>query len=218
MNSTTTLADLAVTHPAAARVFYRNGLDFCCGGRRPVADACAQRGLDVTAILAAIEDEDHVATDRRWDLATLPVLIDFIVHTFHARLRANLPDLIRMAERVEARHGDKPACPRGLARHLTAIHDSVLDHLAKEERVLFPLIIAGQGSGAATPILVLEHEHDDHARSLRETRRHTKDLQPPPDACVTWLALYLGLQQFEEELMLHVHLENNVLFRRALGE
>jgi regulator of cell morphogenesis and NO signaling len=217
MNSTTTLADIAVTHPAAARVFYRHGLDFCCGGRRPVGDACAQRGLDVNVILSAIDEEDRVASDRRWDREPLSALIDFIVNTFHARLRATLPDLIRMADRVEVRHGDKPACPRGLARHLRNVHDSVIDHLAKEERVLFPLIAAGQGAGAATPVLVLEHEHDDHARALRETRRLTNDLQPPPEACVTWQALYLGLEQFEEELMLHIHLENNVLFRRALG-
>ena len=217
MNSTTTLADLAVTHPAAARVFYRNGLDFCCGGRRPVAAACAERGLDADAILAAIDAEDDVTDDRRWDREPLPALIDFIVDTFHARLRATLPDLIRMAARVEARHADKATCPYGLARHLTAIHESVLDHLVKEEQVLFPLIRAGQGRGVTGPVLVLEHEHDDHARALRETRRLSNDLEPPAEACVTWRALYLGLQQLEEELMLHIHLENNVLFRRALG-
>ena len=217
MNSTTTLADLAVTRPAAARVFYRHGLDFCCGGRRPIADVCAERGLDADAILADIDDEDRVKDDRRWDLEPLPTLIDFIVTTFHARLRATLPDLIRMAERVEARHGDKATCPHGLALHLAAVHESVLDHLVKEEQVLFPLIIAGQSRGTTGPILVLEHEHDDHARALRETRRLTNNLQPPPEACTTWQALYLGLQQFEQELMLHIHLENNVLFRRALG-
>src|SRR5688500_14018095 len=98
MTSTTTLADLAVTHPAAARVFYRHGLDFCCGGRRPLAEACAERGLDADAVIAAIDAEEYVADDsRRWDLEPLSELVSFIVHTYHQRLRESLPELVRMA-------------------------------------------------------------------------------------------------------------------------
>jgi regulator of cell morphogenesis and NO signaling len=98
------------------------------------------------------------------------------------------------------------------------MHESMLEHLAKEEQVLFPLIANGQGRVAAGPVHVMEMEHEEHARALQTLRRLTADFAPPADACVTWRALYLGLQQLEEELMLHVHLENNVLFRRALIE
>jgi regulator of cell morphogenesis and NO signaling len=218
MTSSSTLADLATTHPAAARVFYRTGLDFCCGGRRPLADVCAERGLDASAVIAAIAAEERLPNDTRWDREPLPVLIAFIVDTFHRRLRESFPELIRMAEKVEARHDEKTSCPRGLAAHLTVMHESVLEHLAKEERVLFPLIENGQGRVAAGPVHVMEHEHEDHARALTTLRRLTTDFSPPADACVTWRALYLGLQQLEEELMVHIHLENNVLFRRALIE
>jgi regulator of cell morphogenesis and NO signaling len=217
MTPTTTLADLAVTHPAAARVFYRNGLDFCCGGRRPLAEVCAERGLDARALMADIEAESQrAADDPPWDREPLPHLIAFIVDTYHRRLRETLPDLIRMAVRVEERHFEKATCPRGLTEHLRAVHEAVLDHLDKEEQVLFPLIVSGHGRFAIGPVHVMEMEHEEHARNLAILRRLTNNLQPADEACTTWRALYLGLQQLEEELMVHIHLENNVLFRRAL--
>ena len=218
MTSTATLADLAVTHPAAARVFYRYGLDFCCGGRRPLAQACTERGIDADALLAAIDAEDAAPGDTRWDREPLPALITFIVDTYHRRLRESFPDLIRLARKVEARHGEKTTCPHGLADHLASMHASVLEHLEKEERVLFPAIVAGQGRAAVGPVHVMEMEHEGHAHDLETLRRLTTDFQPPAEACTTWRALYLGLQQLEEELMVHIHLENNVLFRRALVE
>ncbi|HZM94781.1 MAG TPA: iron-sulfur cluster repair protein YtfE [Vicinamibacterales bacterium] len=219
MTSSSTLADLATTHPAAARVFYRHGLDFCCGGRRSLSDVCAERGLDTAAVIAAIETEERGPDDdTRWDREPLTALMAFIVNSYHRRLRESLPELIRMAEKVEARHADKASCPRGLAAHLHAMHESVLEHLVKEEQVLFPLIANGQGRIAVGPVHVMEMEHEEHARALRILRTLTTNFEAPAEACVTWRALYLGLQQLEEELMLHIHLENNVLFRRALIE
>ena len=218
MNPAATLAEIATTHPGAASVFYRHGLDFCCGGGRSLADACSARGLDSAALLAEVAREDAVASDApRWDVAPLPALVDHIVGTYHRRLRETLPDLVGMAQKVEARHADKTSCPRGLAAHLTDMQEALLDHLAKEEQVLFPMIVRGDGALAAGPVHVMELEHDAHGRTLQAVRRVTGDLQPPAEACATWRALYLGLQRLERELMEHIHLENNVLFRRALA-
>lgn len=217
MNSSITLAELAVTHPAAARVFRRHRLDFCCGGRRPLDEVCSERRLDPDAILAAIAEEDPLMADQeRWDRAPLKTLVEHIVSVYHARLRDQLPALVAMARRVEVRHADKASCPRGLADHLDAMHGAVLDHLQKEELILFPLIVAGMGPRAGGPVLAMELEHEHHGENLAETRRLTDDLNPPAEACTTWRALYLGLQQLEQELMEHIHLENNILFRRAL--
>jgi regulator of cell morphogenesis and NO signaling len=216
MTPATSLAEIAVTHPAAARVFFRHKLDFCCGGRRTLADACQGRALDPEQVLADIAAERAPADSVRWDEAPLGTLVTHIVNTYHARLRQVFPELVRMAHRVEVRHGDKSSCPRGLAVHLEQMHGSILDHLRKEEQILFPMIAAGQGNDAASPVHVMELEHEHHRENLLALRRLTADLTPPAEACTTWRALYLGLQQLEQELMEHIHLENNVLFRRAL--
>lgn len=220
MDATSTLADLAVNEPSAARVFYRHGLDFCCGGRRPLAEACKAKGLDADAILADIAAERQMAADTepRWDRRPLPELVDHIVVRYHATLRRSLPELHAFAKKVEMRHGDKPTCPRGLAGTLEAMQAEVEDHLAKEEQILFPMILKGQGRLAIGPVQVMEHEHDAHGRTLETLRGLTNEYQPPAGACVTWQALYLGLRQLDQELMEHIHLENNVLFPRALAE
>lgn len=219
MNHTVTLAELAVAHPAAARVFYRHRLDFCCGGRRSLAEACEEKGLDADDVLKAIATEDpHVADATRWDTQPLPSLVEHIVGTYHRRLRETLPDLVRMARKVEAVHGQKDSCPRGLATLLEGVQASVFDHLDKEEQILFPIVVRGMGANAAAPIHVMEVEHEHHKEHLLAIRSATTDLTPPSDACTTWRALYLGLQQLEQELMEHIHLENNVLFRRALTD
>jgi len=213
-----TLAELAVTYPVASRIFHRHRLDFCCHGRRPLADAAAERGLDAGALLAEIEAEQAGGSGERWDGKPISELIRHLVDHYHARLRTELPALVDMAARVEQVHADKASRPRGLAAHLAAAHTSVLDHLIKEEGVLFPLILDGRGALAEAPVRVLEAEHEDHAETLRRTRELTDDLRPPAAAGESWRALYLRLEQLEVELMEHIHLENNVLFRRVLAD
>jgi regulator of cell morphogenesis and NO signaling len=216
MTTTSTLADLAITHPAASRVFQRVGLDYCCGGRQALAEACAPKGLDADAILAAITAEEGRADLPRWDTAPIPELIRFIVERYHAPLRSELPALVAQAARVEHRHSATPGCPRGLSDLLECLHQRVLEHLEKEERVLFPMILDRFGKRAAGPVRVLEEEHDEHGRNLGRIRQFTNNFTPPSHACASWRALYLRLAALESELMDHIHLENNVLFPRAL--
>jgi regulator of cell morphogenesis and NO signaling len=216
---TVTLADLAITRPGATRVFLANGLDFCCGGRRPLSEVCAEKGLDPDAILRSIEVADQDGGDlTRWSNRSLTELVGFIVDHYHARLRTEIPELIQLADKVEQVHADKASCPRGLTALLRTMHVAVLDHLAKEEQILFPMIGTGRGRGAGGPIHVMEQEHEDHGRSLARLRELTADLTAPPEACPTWRALYLRLGRLADELMEHIHLENNVLFPRALFE
>jgi regulator of cell morphogenesis and NO signaling len=214
-----TLADLAVTHPSASRVFHRHGLDFCCHGGRPLSDACAERGLDADRVVAEIATEEASTPELpRWDERPLTELVEHIVGFYHRRLRVELPELISLAAKVETRHAEKASCPRGLRAHLEEVHQAVLEHLAKEEQILFPMIVGGRGRMAAGPIHVMESEHEDHGESLRKTRQLTADLVAPEEARPTWRALYLRLGQLEAELMDHIHLENNVLFRRVLAD
>lgn len=216
MTIDTTLAELAVRLPAASRVFHRLGLDFCCQGRRPLGEACRTAGLNPAEVLRAIASEPQPSSERPpWAARPLPELVAHLLERYHQPLRDELPRLIAMARKVERVHGSKPSCPRGLADHLEATQAELEAHLAKEEDVAFPAIAAGRPEDA--PLRELIGEHDDHAATLRRTRELAGDLVPPPEACTTWRALFASLLLFERELMEHVHLENNVLFSRALA-
>jgi regulator of cell morphogenesis and NO signaling len=219
MRTNTTLAELAIKHPAASKIFYAHGLDFCCGGNRPLEEACRERGLTAPIILAAIDAEDRTCKDvPRWENRPLVDLITHIVTFYHRRIREELPQLIAMSEKVEQAHDDNLSRPAGLSDHLTAVRNAVLEHLEKEENIPFPMILSGRGAHAAAPIHMMEVEHKDHAENLRTIRAITRDLAAPANACTTWRALYVRLGAFEAELMEHIHLENNLLFRRALCE
>lgn len=216
-----TLADLALASPTATRVFHRHGLDFCCGGRESLADSCQKAGLDVAQVSAELDAEAastaaSAGSERSWADAPLHDLIEHLLGHFHADHREELPRLIAMAHKVESVHGDKPNCPRGLARHLESMMESLEDHMQKEEEILFPAIEAGRGPETGTPVRVMESEHRDHGRNLERMSELAHGYEPPPEACNTWKALYLGLRQLQEDLMQHIHLENHILFPRAL--
>ena len=213
-----TLGDLARTTPASTRVFWRHRLDFCCGGQRTLEDACAKAGLDLAAIAREIELEAARDGDESgWDGRSQAELADHIEARYHARLREDLPALIRAARKVEKVHADKPAVPIGLGDLLEQFWDEMQDHMAREERVLFPMIRQGaRGEQVYMPVRVLEQEHNAHGEALTRIRQLTSDLTIPAHACATWMALYRGLESLEQELMQHVHLENNILFSRAV--
>jgi regulator of cell morphogenesis and NO signaling len=212
-----TLADLAATHAGASRVFYRHDLDFCCHGRVSLAEACAKRALVVEDLVRELEAETARASDfRRWDEQPIPELVAHVLERFHAAHRAELPRLLEMALKVEQVHAQKASCPKGLAAHLEHVAEELESHMQKEEQVLFPLILSGRGRMACVPIQVMEEEHVDHGRNLDRLRELAHGFTPPQDACGTWRALYLGLAELDEAVRQHIHLENNVLFPRAL--
>jgi len=212
------LAQIAIDSPAAPGVFLRHGLDFCCHGQRSLAEACNEKGLDPQAIIGELETAAAPqGVAARLKDRPLAEIVDFIVETYHAPLRRDLPGIIDLAAKVERVHADKPTCPRGLASHLGDVLAGVESHMAKEEQILFPLIRAGRGAMALMPIKVMMAEHEDHGEGLRLTRELTGDLVPPPEACTSWRALYAELGRLEAELMEHIHLENNILFPRALN-
>jgi regulator of cell morphogenesis and NO signaling len=124
---------------------------------------------------------------------------------------------VELAGQVERAHVDKPDCPRGLSDLLADVQAAVESHLSKEEKILFPLILAGRGQTAHMPVQAMIHEHEDHGQNLIRIRKLTKDLKLPEYACASWRELYRALGELEVELMDHIHLENNILFPRALA-
>ena len=210
LNPEQAIGQIAVQLPGATAVFRRLKLDFCCGGNISLREAVTQKSLDLDAVLA------ELATLQRSDEAPASgsptELIDHILERYHAVHRAQLPELIRMARRVEAVHRDHPEVPAGLADTLEAMHDELLSHMHKEEAILFPMLKAGGNPFVGQPIGMMRAEHTDHGAALDRLNALTHDATPPQGACNTWRALYAGIAQLNDDLINHIHLENNVLF------
>lgn len=204
------IGQIAVDLPGATAVFRRLKIDFCCGGQISLRQAVAEKGLDLQAVadeLAALQlPNDAPSFDSP------SAMIDHIISRYHDVHRAQLPELIRMAHRVEAVHQAKPDVPAGLGAALEAMHNELLGHMQKEELVLFPSLKTGGNPYIAQPIAMMRHEHTDHGAALDHIVELTHDMTPPADACNTWRALYAGIAQLGDDLIHHIHLENNVLF------
>lgn len=205
------IGQIAVQLPGATAVFRRLKLDFCCGGHISLQQAAVDKMLDLDAVLAELSALHRAELPSTEDVAPA-TLIDHILTRYHAVHREQLPELIRMARRVEAVHRDHPSVPKGLAELLEGIEYELLLHMHKEEEVLFPLMRAGAGQSVSQPVAMMRHEHTSHGVMLDSVSARTNDVTPPPGACNTWRALYAGIVQFAEDLTEHIHLENNVLF------
>lgn len=231
LTAQTHVAKIATRHPGTIRVFQRHGIDFCCGGKRPLAEACAEHGLEYETLREelAAEMAGPAEDGRDWEEASLAELVEHIVARYHDRLRQELPRLAAMADRVLTVHGDKhPEVLPALAGTFHGLRAELESHTLKEEQILFPWVremeeVARTGAGRAGtlgpsvegPIVVMEAEHDDAAQALAELRRLTDGFRPPTGACTTFRGLYHGLAELEADTHSHIHLENNVLFPRA---
>ncbi|MGC5699005.1 hemerythrin domain-containing protein [Pseudomonas sp. NFXW11] len=143
-------------------------------------------------------------------------LIEHILARYHQRHRQQLPELIQLARRVEQVHAGDGHCPSGLADHLQGMQQELEGHMLKEEQVLFPMLQRGMGRQATAPIQVMRLEHDQHGDALERLLQLTDQITTPAGACNTWRTLYSGLQEFRDDLLEHIQLENDVLFTQAL--
>lgn len=215
------VADIAARSPLTTRVFARHGIGFCCGGQRPVSEVCAEQGLDVDTVMSELQEVIDAPTSREattWFEAPLAELTAHIVKTYHEPLHEELPRLEEMMAKVVRVHGDKdPERLPELQETLAAARAELMTHMPKEEQVLFPMIERGEGAQGSTPIDVMEHEHDEIAAMLKRMRELTDDYTPPAEACMTWKGLWAGLANLHRETQEHIHLENDILFPRALA-
>ena len=210
LDAAQSIGQIAVQLPGATAIFRRLKLDFCCGGHVSLAQATTDKNLDLNAVLAELSALQRPAEPVGM---TEPVaLIDHILERYHAVHREQLPELIRMARRVELVHRDNPNVPAGLADVLEAMEQELHSHMEKEEQILFPMLKAGGNPFVKQPISMMRAEHVDHGANLDKVLALTNDATPPQGACNTWRALYAGIAQLNEDLINHMHLENNVLF------
>ena len=220
MTPETPVGQLAAEFPLATRVFARHQIDYCCGGGRPLGEVCSAKGLDTERVLTEIREEIVPADAHveRWVDAPLGEVITHILDTYHRSLHEELPRLDAMAQKVARVHGDKdPTRLPALQLVVGELRAELEDHMMKEEMILFPMIRRGQGADAQGPVAVMLREHTDTGEALRRLRELTNDYSVPAGACNTWRALWYGLAALETSLHEHIHLENNILFPRALA-
>jgi len=230
----TTVGDLAAGIPGATRIFEARRIDYCCGGKRSLAAACASAGVPPEDLVVELERASRSVGEPedaiRWDRETLTDLAKHIVERHHAYTREQLELLDALSRKVLAAHGDGHPELGSLREVFEAMAEDLLPHLAKEEVVLFPYIEelensrrAGRGHPVApfgavdNPIRAMMHEHDHVGGLLRRMRTLTRDYSPPEGACPSWRSLYAGLEALDHDLVEHMHLESNVLFPGAIA-
>jgi regulator of cell morphogenesis and NO signaling len=223
LTPTVTIGELVVERPGRSRVFSRYGIDYCCGGKLTLAQVCARRGLDPEALWEELQAETTPPTTD-WRLASLASLVDHIIATYHEPLRPEMARLGALAEKVARVHGPEHPELVTVAAVFRAFRLDMELHMEKEEAVLFPLIKAieagtagPRGTMVPAPIRAMEAEHDVAGEQLERMRELTGGYALPEGACNSYRALFAGLEELEAETHAHVHLENNLLFPRAIA-
>lgn len=212
---TRTVGEIAATMPGATAVFRKFKIDFCCNGDLALAAAAQRRGVDPTEVERAL---DALTTDSGSTAAPTAMgsddLINHIQARYHDAHRRDLPELIALSRKVEAVHREHSKVPAGLSDTLQQMQGELEQHMTREETTLFPAMRKRTSGELDVTIGELRHEHDDHGALLRRLESLTEDFTLPEGACRSWQALYVGTAQLAEDLMVHIHLENNVLFPR----
>lgn len=223
-----TIGELVAEAPLRANVFEKRRIDYCCNGRRTLEQVCAEQGIPVEELLAELEGQTRPDGAVDWRSRSLTELTTHIVERHHTYLRSALPSIALKMDKVVAVHGAAHPFLAETQTVFQALSNELTSHMAKEEMVLFPHIVAMEsaqrnnapqpmapGGTVRNPIRMMEHEHDDAGRALSRIRELTSCHEPPEGACNTFRALYAQLAELEEDLHSHIHLENNILFPRA---
>jgi regulator of cell morphogenesis and NO signaling len=226
-----TVGQIASEEPSSIRVFESLGLDYCCGGKRSLSDACSNAGLDIDRVQAALEEATRAPQDvdgTRWDHAPLSDLTAHIVGKHHAYVRSEGPRLVALFSKVVGKHGEAHPELVTIQELFAALSDELTMHMMKEERILFPYVEAlekAPSTGTAPracfgsvrqPIAMMMDDHDQAGTLLSKISRLSGNYAAPEGVCLSFVGLYRGLKDFEADLHQHIHLENNILFPRAI--
>lgn len=233
INSETRVSEIALTLPESTRLFERLKIDYCCGGNQPLAEACVSAGVDidnVMEILSVLSETNQKKAAPTFQYSSLAELIGHIIETHHVFTKAEIDRLQPLADKVLAAHGSNHPELVHLTELLGQLCAELTPHMFKEEQILFPYIVAMAEAAERqqpapfapfgtvnNPIRMMQREHDNAGEILRELRELTSDYKAPADACVSYLTLYHALENFEKDLHQHIHLENNILFPRAVS-
>ncbi len=232
--STKTVGEIAAGLPSAAREFEKLGIDYCCGGSRTLGEACAEAKISVDEALARLEKStagrENSDAAQDWQNQPLADLVSHINRTHHVFVRQETARIEALAEKVVGVHGQRHPELQQVQEVFSALANELSVHLMKEEQILFPYLIRLEESYLAcepappamfgtvvNPVRMMMQEHDGAGDALRSLRQLTEDYAIPSEACASYRALYQALQEFEADLHQHIHLENNILFPRAVA-
>ena len=226
-----TVAEIALEKPQAAAVFEKLGIDYCCGGSKPLAAACEEAGIDVKHVEDLLDGPGkNEAETENWGQRSLADLIGHIVERHHAYCREESLRLQPLLAKVVSVHGERHPELAQVQELFISLRNELSMHMMKEEQMLFPYIIRSEEAAThksaaprapfgtvKNPVRMMVTEHDDAGHLVKEIRGLTGSFTTPGDACTSFRALYKGLEAFEADLHLHIHLENNLLFPRAIA-
>ncbi|MBI4468355.1 MAG: iron-sulfur cluster repair di-iron protein [Acidobacteria bacterium] len=233
IDANSTVGEWASVFPGSTRIFESIGIDYCCGGGQSVAAACESAGLEITEVVSSLNEaaraKDGPEGGANWQAAPLTELIDYILTKHHVFTRNELVRLETLIEKVCGVHGSRHPELFQLRTHFTALQQDLLPHMFKEEQMLFPYIIRmeiarvqeqplpmAMFGTVRNPVMMMIAEHEQAGDLLRAIRTTTVDFTLPPDACISHKTLYQALEGLEADLHAHIHLENNILFPRAV--
>jgi regulator of cell morphogenesis and NO signaling len=224
-----TVRELAVELPHATRVFEKLGIDYCCGGARSLEEACTAARVPVDEVLRSLDAAPTAQAAVEWQTAPLQSLIEHILARHHAYVRSEIPRLEALLAKVNSVHGERHAELADIQASFRGLGQELLMHCMKEEQILFPYIIEMEQTLAQrrpvrppmfgtlrNPVQMMMMEHDSAGEALRAIREASSGFTVPEDACVSYQTLYRALAEFEADLHQHIHLENNILFPRAV--
>jgi regulator of cell morphogenesis and NO signaling len=229
-----TVRELALENPAATRVFEKLGIDYCCGGNKSLEEACRAANLPMSGVLDSLEIAEHsalaVTNNRNWPTEPLADLVAHINNTHHKYTREELARLAPLFDKVCSVHGRNHPELLQVRTSFQGLSQELTMHMMKEEMVLFPYIVRMEESvlqhepvlpppfgSVQNPVSMMQHEHDSAGNALRAMREASCGYTLPGDACVSYQTLYHALSEFEADLHQHIHLENNILFPRAIA-
>ena len=228
-----TVGEIAAEMPSATREFERLGIDYCCGGSRTLDQACAEANVSIDEALARLEKSVAItpaADGKDWQDQLLADLISHITSTHHVFVREECPRIQALAAKVVGVHAKNHPELLEVQKVFSALAEELSVHLMKEELVLFPYVVRMEESALAgetappamfgtvvNPVRMMMQEHDGAGEALRSLRSITNNYKAPEDACISYRTLYQALQDFESDLHQHIHLENNILFPRAVA-
>jgi regulator of cell morphogenesis and NO signaling len=227
----TRVNEIALSNPGARRVLEDAGVDYCCGGGKSLQDACLHAGVTTDEILKRLRQNSELAgpEDTEWTSASLADLTRHIRERHHQYVRDSIPRVRALLAKIREKHGLRHCEIEEIEKLFGYVAREMTAHMQKEEQILFPYIDvlerSARGNGSVeppffhtvrNPIHVMMQEHDIAGELMRNIRNASNDYKAPADACTSYQATYQELRQFEEDLHLHVHLENNILFPRAV--